>query len=125
MEISKRTFTFLILGTLTLLLYVHEQIAVFQASYSIEKKEREVARLTEEYKTAKFRVARLRSPHVLSERMRRLSLDLTTPQDQEIIRILKLKSVTAEVGQTRWPTPLQFLSLLHFVREAQAKTSKE
>ncbi|MBI4394991.1 MAG: hypothetical protein HY583_02225 [Candidatus Omnitrophica bacterium] len=123
MGFSKCTYTFLIFGTLALLLYVHEQTAIFQVSYSIEKKEREIARLSEQYKTCKFKVARLRSPHVLSERMKKLSLNLTTPKDQKIIRVLKMKTLPLE-PQVRWPAPLQFLSLIHFVKEAQAKTSK-
>ena len=120
---SKRTFAFLILGTLALLLYVHEQVAIIQVSYSIEKKEREVARLSEDYKTARFKVARLRSPHVLNERMKKLSLDLTAPTDQKVLRVLKRKAVPVET-EVRWPAPFQFLSLFHFVKEAQAKTSK-
>ena len=125
MNISKRTFTLLAVGTLALLFYVHEQIAIFQVSYSIGKKEREIAHLSENYKTAKFRVARLRSPHVLSERMKKLSLNLTTPQNQEVIHILKLKPEMPEPKEPQWSAPLQALSLLHVIREAQAKTSRE
>ncbi len=123
MELSKRTFTLLILGTLFLLLYVHEQTSIFQVSYSIERKEREVARLSEDYKTAKFYLARLRSPHILSQRMKELSFTLTIPKDQEMVKILKPKSLPVQ-REVTWPAPFQFLSLLHFVKEAQAKTSK-
>ena len=121
---SKRTFSFLIAGTMLLLFYVHEQIAIFQVSYSIEKKEREVARLSEEYKIARFRIARLRSPDVLSKRMKETSLDLTTPKDQEVIKILKPKIVSEE-SKTTLPAPFQFQSWLHLIKEAQAKTSSK
>ncbi|MBI1977835.1 MAG: hypothetical protein HYS55_03685 [Candidatus Omnitrophica bacterium] len=125
MEISKRTFIYLVIATIALLLYVHEQVSIYQVSYDIGKKERELARLTEEYKTFKFRVARLRSPHVLSERMKRASLDLAIPEDQEVIRILKLRVAAPETREGKWSAPFQFLSLLHFVREAQAKTARD
>lgn len=124
MELSKRSFTLLILGTLALLLYVHEQTLIFQTSYSIEKKERKVAYLSEDYKTAKFRVARMRSPHILNQRMKELSLDLTIPKEQEIIKIVKSRIVPQQL-EIAWPNPLQFLSVFHFVKEAQARTSKE
>ena len=125
MTSSKRTFSFLIVGTVLLLFYVHEQVAMFQVSYSIEKKERQVARLSEEYKTAKFRVARLRSPDVLSKRMKKLSLDLTAPKDREVIKITKPKIVSEQTTKATVPAPFQFQSWLHLIKEAQAKTSSK
>ncbi len=124
MELSKRTFSFLVLGTFLLLLYVHEQISIFQVSYSIQKKEREVAQLSEQYKMTKFKVARLRSPHALNQRMKQLSLDLRTPTEQEVIRIIKPKG-TLQTSKATLPDPIQFLSWLHFIKDAQAKTSSK
>ena len=125
MGTSKRAVTILILGTLLLLLYVHEQIVVFQVSYSIEKKEREVARLSENYKTAKFNLARLRSPQALNERMKKMSLDLTMPTDQEIVKILKPKSTGLPSMKTTFEQqPFRFLSFGHFIKEAQAKDTQ-
>lgn len=121
----KRTFSFLVLGTILLLFYVHEQIAIFQVSYSIEKKERQVARLAEEYKTAKFRVACLRSPDVLSKRMKELSLDLTTPRDREVIKIAKPQLISEQATKATLPAPFRFQSWLHLIKEAQAKTSSK
>ena len=116
---NKRIFSLLTIVTLALLLYVHEQISLFRVSYSIQAKERQV------YKLAKFRVARLRSPQVLSQRMKQLSLNLTTPTEQEVIRILRPQMVSQEQTM-KWPDPIHFLSWLHFIKEAQAKTlSKE
>jgi len=122
MELSKRTFGLIIAITLALLFYVHQQISIFRVSYTIQKQETEVTRLSEAYKLVKFRVARLYSPHVLSQRMKQLSLDLTTPTEQEIIRVLKPKMVPQE-SKITWPDPVQFLSWLHFIKEAQAKTA--
>ncbi len=122
MELSKRTFGLIFAITLALLFYVHQQISIFRVSYTIQKKEMEVARLSEAYKLVKFKVARLYSPHVLSQRMKQLSLDLTTPTEQEIIRVLKPKIVPQE-NKVTWSDPVQFLSWLHFIKEAQAKTA--
>ena len=124
-ELSKKTFSTLIVGTLALLLYVHQQVSVFQVSYDIEKKERQIARLSEDYKRAKFGLDQLRSPHALNERLKQSSLELITPTDQEVIRILKMQPII-EKTESGW-RGTQFGSLLHFVKEAQAKTfsSKE
>jgi hypothetical protein len=126
LELSKRTFGVLIVGTLALLLYVHQQVSIFQFSYDIEKKERQIARLSEDYKRAKFALDRLRSPHALNERLKASSLELITPRDQEVIRILKLQPIIEKTESAAW-SGFQFGSLLHFVKEAQAKTfsSKE
>lgn len=118
---NKRIFSLLMIVTVALLLYVHEQISLFRVSYSIQAKERQVAELGESYKLAKFRVARLRSPEVLSQRMKQLSLNLTTPTEQEIIRILKPQLVSQEQTM-KWPDPIHFLSWFHFIQDAQAKT---
>ena len=106
-----------------LLLYVHLQVSIYQVSYSIEKKEKEVAKLSETYKLAKFRVSRLRSPHVLNQRMKQMSLDLITPKDQEVIRVLRPKVVPQD--QKVAHAPMQFMSWLHIIKEAQAKVTKE
>ena len=124
MELSKRTFSLFILITFALLLYVHQQISIFQVSYSIQKKEHESAKLSEDYKLVKFRVARLRSPNALNQRMKQLSLDLTTPTEQEVIHVLKPKLVPQET-KVSWPDPMQFLSWFHFVKEAQAKIASK
>ena len=124
-ELSKRTFSALIVGTFALLLYVHQQVSVFQLSYAIEKKERQIARLSEDYKRAKFGLDQLRSPHALNERLKGSSLELITPTDQEVIRVLKMQPIIQKT-ESGWAS-VQFGSLLHFVKEAQAKTfsSKE
>ena len=119
-ELSKRTFSVLILGTLALLLYVHQQVSVFQLSYAIERKERQIARLSEDYKRAKFRLDQLRSPHALNERLKQSSLELITPTDQEVVRVLKMQPIIQKT-ESGWPGA-RFGSLLQFVKEAQAKT---
>ena len=122
MELTKRTFSWFIFVTFALLLYVHQQVSIFQVSYTIQKKEQDAARLNEEYKLAKFRVDRLRSPHILNQRMKQLSLELTTPTEQEIVHVLKPK-IELQANKVSWTDPFQFMSWFHFIKEAQAKTS--
>lgn len=124
MEISKKTFGYLITVTFLLLLYVHEQTSILHVSYSIQKKEREVAQLSETYKLAKFRVARLRSPQALNHRLKELSFDLTTPTEQEIIRILKPKIESLSSEKTAGSSS-HFFPWLNLIKEAQAKTSSK
>ena len=121
MELSRKVLRNLVLSTFLLLFYVHEQVSVLQVSYSIEKKERELARLNEAYKIAKFNVLRLRSPQALNQRMKQLSLDLTVPTDQKVIKVLKLQTIPVE-EPVSWRAPIQFMSWLHMIKEAQAKT---
>ena len=124
-NISKKTFSMLIIGTFSLLLYVHQHVSVFQLSYDIEKKERQIAKLSEDYKRAKFNLAQLRSPHVLNERLKKSSLELITPTDQEVIRVLKTEAIIQKT-EPKW-SGVQLGSFIQFVKEAQAKTfsSKE
>ena len=121
MELSRKVLRNLVLCTFLLLFYVHEQVSILQVSYSIEKKERALARLNETYKVAKFNVLRLRSPNVLNKRVKQLSLDLTLPTDQEVIKVLRPQAVPAEEPMS-WRAPIQFMSWLHMIKEAQAKT---
>ena len=121
MELSRKVLRNLVLSTFLLLFYVHEQVSVLQVSYAIEKKERELARLNESYKIEKFNVLRLRSPQALNQRMKQLSLDLTVPTDQKVIKVLKPQTIPVE-EPVSWRAPIQFMSWLHMIKEAQAKT---
>ena len=122
MESPKRIMGFLITGTLLLLLYVHQQISILQVSYSIEKKEREVARLSEDYKISKFELTRLYSPYLLSRRVKSASLNLTTPKAREIIKVTKPRMIAPPAPVVPWPNRLPWFG---FVKEAQAKTSNK
>lgn len=105
-------------------MYVHEHISIYRTSYAIESKEREVARLHEEYKLAKYALSRLRSPDMLSQRLQETSLDLTIPQEHEVIKLLRAKMLSSRV-ENSGPVRFAFLPLLQFSKEAQAKTSND
>jgi len=120
---SKWTFIFLALGTILLLTYVHAQVLVYKISYSIEAKERRLAKLKDEHKISKFQVARLKSPEFLSRKLKDSSLDLVIPRHREVIRLIRptiISERTESVGPIRFP----LMGWLHFIKEAQAKTSK-
>ena len=121
---SKRTFKLLAVGTLLVLGYVHEQVSILRASYALEKKEREVARLSEEYKLAKFQLARRRSPGFLNRELKAKSLNLAPPKAVQVVWVLKPKLVPAVPDQAPPAKPNAF-SWMSFSREAQAKPSKK
>ena len=121
---SKQAFKVLVIGTLLTLGYVHEQVSILRVSYTLEKKEREAARLSEEYKLAKFQLARLHSPGFLSRELKAKSLDLAAPKAVQVVRMLKPKMVAAALDQAPPAKPNAF-SWMSFSREAQAKLSNK
>jgi hypothetical protein len=125
MEPVKRTFLAAVLITLSLLAYVHQQTAILRISYSIGTKERELARLSEEYKQAKFRLSSLKSPQALSRRLAHTPLKLTSPKAREIIRVLKPIPAAPEVEAPVWFLRSPLLFWLNPIREAQARVHAE
>ncbi len=124
MSFSNRTFAFLIAGTLLVLAYVHGQVSILRISYSIEKKEREVARLSEDYKLAKYQVARFRSPQFLQRELKARSLDLAVPKAVQVMKIIKPKELLPPLNQPATVKTNITSWFGGFMREAQAKTSK-
>lgn len=123
---SKRMFRLLVVGTFLVLGYVHGQVSILRASYAIEKKEREVARLNEEYKLAKFQLARIHSPGFLSKELKSKSLNLAAPKAVQVVRVLKPRVVTAGLDRTQAPAAKpNVFSWMSFSREAQAKSSNK
>jgi len=119
---AKLPIVFMVLVTGLLLAYVHEHVSIYQISYQIEAKERKLARLSEEYKTAKFAVARLRSPSTLSERMKENALELAIPTEHHVIKILKSKSLSSKID-SGINSRGSFFSWIPFMKEAQAEPS--
>lgn len=117
-------FSLLICVTLMLLFYVHIQAEIFRVSYSIEKKDRELAELSEKYKISRYSVTQLKSPNYLNEQLKKNSMELIVPKDTEILKIPVPKSIPVAVETVSGaPVKSQLLSLSGLVKEAQAKTS--
>ena|SRR3989338_3565889 len=125
MILSKQTFKFFLLGTILILLYVHQQTAILRLSYSIEKKEKQLVTLNENYKMARYQRARLRSPAFLNREMKKRALNLTNPKAVEVVNISmpRMSAAPVSVGGT-WPVKSPLLSWIGSIKEAQAKTSK-
>lgn len=124
MMLSKRAIKYLLLSTGLVLLYVHQQTAILQLSYSIEKKERKLAELSEHYKLARYQIARLRSPNFLNQQLKAHSFDLTHPKVIEVIKV-PIPKVESAPSQAHWPLKSSLIFWMGTVKEAQAKTSSK
>ena len=123
MEPSKRTFKLLAVGTALVLLYVHGQVAILRVSYSIQKKEKEVAYLSENYKVMRFQLERLQSPSFLDRQLKQRSLNLAVPRQREVLKILTPRTNPSSSG-LEMHVKSQPFSWAGLIKEAQAKTSK-
>lgn len=122
-SLQKRAVPALLVVTGFLLLHVHTQVSIFQVSYSIQKKERKLEALSDQYKILKYEVSRLHSLAYLDKRRSELKLDLVMPKDVKVIKVPVPRQVEPEVPP---PSMLQkgFFSFVQLVKEAQAKTSR-
>ena len=118
---SKRSFSLLIAGTLLVLTYVHAQVSILQISYSIEKREKQMSLFQDEFKREKFFLARMKSPSYLNQVLKERHLDLATPKQVEVVRVLK--TVEEPKLEERLPLRASANFWTGFIREAQAKTS--
>jgi hypothetical protein len=108
-----------------LLLYVHAQISLFQVSYTIDSRSRQLAQQSEEYRLLKFEVEQLKAPRLLETRMKELQMDLTLPKEVRIVRVPTVPVVDAVNVQGVSLRPLSdgILDFLgRWVKVAQAKT---
>lgn len=120
---SNKIFSFLFVITATLLLYVHGQVSVFHVSYSIQKKEKELAKLSDEFKMLKYEVSQLRSLSYLDKMTKEMNLKLVMPKEVKVISV----PVERQADRISLPPTIVrkgFLSFINFVKEAQAKTSR-
>lgn len=123
-DISKKSFSGLFVITLLLLLHVHAQVSIFQVSYLIQKKEKELADLSDEYRKMKFEVSKLHSLSYLDKRKKEMNLKLETPKS---VRVIPIRSEPKENERTIEAPPMVrkgFFSFVNLIKEAQAKTSR-
>ena len=105
-----------------MLLYVHEQVALFRISYQLDAKSEKLARLSEDYRKVKFEVDQLRAPRLLENKMKELSLNLALPKEVRVIRIPAAEKVEVPVTRLSIPTQDRFFNFLgRWVDVAQAK----
>lgn len=77
------------------LLYIRVQVSIFDVSYEIGAHARELSHQSETYRRLKFEVDQLKAPALLEKRMDELALDLTLPQELEVIRVPEPKHIEA------------------------------
>ena len=75
------------IGSLPLLLYVHQQVALFHISYLLDDQASGLNKKSEAYRRLKFEVDQLKSPRFLEEKIKELSLNLALPQEIRVVRI--------------------------------------
>ena len=120
---SKKILSGLFVVTLSLLLYVHTRIAIFQVSYSIQRNEKKVATLSDEYKIMKFEISKLRSLGYLDRRKKEMNLKLVTPKTVKVVSI----PLETQAEPVVLPSPFVrkgFFSFVNLIKEAQAKTPR-
>jgi hypothetical protein len=107
-----------------MLLFVHQQIAIIQCSYKINKNEDVLAELRETNKNLKFQLASYTSPTSLDEKLANADIDLVFP---EHITVVQIPTVTREAmqladsGHVQEANEFNLLKILGFEQEAQAE----
>ncbi len=124
MKGAGKTILGISVAVIFLLLYVHEQIALLQVSYSLEDKSEKLARLSEEYRNVKFELDQLKAPRLLEEKIKEMQLNITLPNE---VRVLKTQAIPLQETQLQnvsaSPMSDRFLHFLgRWVDIAQAKT---
>ncbi len=120
----------IIMGIMTIsilfVLYVHEQVALLHVSYMLDTRVDKVTRLSEEYRQLRFEVEQLKAPRLLEEKMKKMSLDLSLPQE---IRVMRVPAPEVEETLRQVSTRPVSGGVLDFVGRwidvAQAKTESE
>ena len=82
-----------------LLLYVHGQTVLFDLSYGIDAHNKQLTRLSEEYRRLKFEVERMKAPLLLESKMKQLSLNLGLPKEVKVIRVESEETKKVELPQ--------------------------
>ncbi|PIQ85411.1 MAG: hypothetical protein COV74_08850 [Candidatus Omnitrophica bacterium CG11_big_fil_rev_8_21_14_0_20_45_26] len=120
---SKRAYSGLALLTIALLLYVHTQIMIFQVSYNIQSKEKQLVELGDELKAHQYAVSQLHSLSYLEKRKEEANLKLVLPKTVKVIPIPMTKSVDHPIEA---PAVVKrgIFSFVNFIKEAQAKTAQ-
>ena len=120
---TRKIFLGFFVVTLALILHVHTQISIFQVSYSIQKKEKELAALSDEFKMRRFEVSKLHSLNYLDRRKKEMNLKLAVPKEIKVVSV----PVEREAPRLMEAPPLVrkgLFSFVNLIKEAQAKTSR-
>ena len=117
----KKFFYGLTLITLALLLHVHMQVSIFQVSYSIQKKNKLLSELSDEYRLQRYEVSKLYSLGYLDKRKKEMNFNLVIPKEVKVVYIPSEKTPEPIIQ----PLPLirqGIFSFANLIKDAQAKT---
>jgi len=111
--------------TACLLVYVHEQITLFQISYTLNAKSQTLVDKRETFQRLKLEVNQLRAPDRLEAKIEELALNLALPQEIQIVRTPSMMPLASAAVQNVSVDPYtnRFFNLLgRWIDVAQAKT---
>lgn len=118
----------LIILTGCMLLFVHQQIAIIQCSYEINKNESLLTDLKEKNKNLQFQLASYTSPTSLNERLSAADINLVFPEQITVVKVpavfetpLHLVDSQVHAGEPAFSV----LKALGFEREAHAQVVYE
>jgi len=108
-----------------MLLYVHQQIAIIQCSYDINSSESKLVQLVDSHKELKYKLASLKSPKILEQKLADAQISLVLPEQ---IKIVKVPMQPANSLGMQSPDTVasgsNLFQIFGFAREAQADTSQ-
>ena len=114
--------------TALMLVYVHEQVSLFQISYSLDERADTLTRRTETFRKLKFEVEQLKAPRLLEQRMKDMKLELGLPKEVRVVKVAQ-NAPEAGAGETALETSSANQGLARFVGHwmgvAQAKTDSQ
>lgn len=117
----KKIFYSLIFITLALLLHVHMQVSIFQVSYSIQKKNKLLSELSDDYRLQKYEVSKLYSLGYLDKRKKEMNFNLEPPKEVKVVYVPSEKTAKSTIEAP--PIIRQgIFSFANLIKDAQAKT---
>lgn len=108
--------------TLCALFYVALQIELYRVSYCIHKNTQTLTHAQDEFERTKVRLFKLKALDILEKRIQAADMDLGLPSEVKTVQAIYPKN---EIPAVPVETGKSLLSLLQFVREAQAKIASK
>ncbi len=107
------------------ILYVRGQVALLRVSYQIDAKADKMAVLSEEHRRLRFEVDQLKAPRLLEEKMKKLSLELTLPQEIRVVKMPAPRMNEASLNEIPQPFSGRIADFVgRWIGVAQAKTDR-
>jgi hypothetical protein len=121
-------FIVLIVLTSSMLLFVHQQIAIIQCSYAINQNESLLGDLKEKNKNLRFQLASYTSPTSLNEKLAAADINLVFPDQITVVKIPAVFETPLHLVDANTRSGSESFSIfkaLGFDREAHAQVSVE